>query len=85
MTIITAHATSSSRHPHDWGRAVAIALNSLVAQSQHAEINLETSELFGTDLIMRIEPLTITHELDGATITLTWNRPDTADVSAPDS
>jgi hypothetical protein len=77
MAIITAHATSSSRHPHDWGRAVAIALESLVAQSQHAKTNLETSELFGADLTVRIEPLTIDRGKDGAAITLTWNRPDT--------
>jgi hypothetical protein len=71
MTVITARSSSSSRHPHDWGRSVAIALESLVAQSQGAQTDLETSELFGADLALRIEPLA-----NGATITLVWDRPD---------
>jgi hypothetical protein len=74
MTLITARSTSSSRHPHDWGRSVAIALDSLVAQSQGAETNLETSELFGANLTLHIEPLA-----NGATITLMWDRPESAD------
>ena len=79
MTIITAHASSSSRHPQDWGRAVAIALNSLVVQSQHAETDLETSELFGADVTLSIEPALINEHLEGATITLTWKRRDADD------
>lgn len=70
MALITARSSSSSRHPHDWGRSVAIALESLVAQSQGAETDLKTSELFGADLTLRIEPLE-----NGATITLVWDRP----------
>jgi hypothetical protein len=53
---------------------VAIALDSLVAQSQGAETNLETSELFGADLTLHIEPLA-----NGATITLVWDRPESPD------
>ena len=71
MALITARSSSSSRHPHDWGRSVAIALESLVAQSQGAETDLETSELFGANLTLRIEPLA-----NGATITLVWDRPE---------
>jgi hypothetical protein len=43
----------------------------LVAQSQGAQTDLETSELFGADLALHIEPLA-----NGATITLVWDRPD---------
>ncbi len=71
MALIPASSCSSSRHRHDWGRSVAIALESLVAQSQGAETDLKTSELFGADLILRIEPLA-----NGATITLAWDRPE---------
>ena len=69
--MITARSSSSSRHPHDWGRSVAITLESLVAQSQGAETDWETSELFGADLTLRIEPLA-----NGATVTIVWDRPE---------
>ena len=71
MALITARSFSSSRHPHDWRRSVAIALESLVAQSQGAQTDLETSELFRADLALRIKPLAT-----GVTITLVWDRPD---------
>ena len=71
MALITARSSSSSRHPHDWRRSVANALESLVAQSRSAQTDLETSELFGDDLALRIEPL-----VTGVTITLVCDRPD---------
>ncbi|MBF4577582.1 hypothetical protein [Frondihabitans sp. VKM Ac-2883] len=71
MTVFTAESTASSRHPQDWGRAVAAALNSLVAQSQHADTDLNTSELFGADLTLHIDELA-----DGARLTLTWTKTD---------
>lgn len=66
MTVFTAESTASSRHPQDWGRAVAVALNSLVAQSQNADTDLNTSELFGADLTLHIDELA-----DGTRLTLT--------------
>lgn len=71
MTVYTAESTASSRHPQDWGRAVAVALNSLVAQSQNADTDLNTSELFGADLALHIDELA-----DGARLTLTWTKTD---------
>ncbi|ROQ30977.1 hypothetical protein EDF46_3489 [Frondihabitans sp. PhB188] len=74
MTVFTAESTASSRHPQDWGRAVAVALNSLVAQSQNADTDLNTSELFGADLNLHIDELA-----GGARLSLTWTKTDTAD------
>lgn len=76
MTVFTAESTTSSRHPQDWGRAVAVALNSLVAQSQDADTDLKTSELFGADLILHIDELAA-----GARLTLTWTKTDVPTVS----
>lgn len=75
MNVFTAESTATSRHPQDWGRAVAAALRGLVVQSQNVDTELNPSELFGGDLTLHIDDLA-----DGARLILTWTRTDTSTV-----
>ena len=58
---------ASSRDPHDWGRAMAVALNRLLEAAQQDRNYVGHEHLLGEDLTMRIEA-----EGDGATVHLAW-------------
>lgn len=58
---------SSSKHPADWGRAMAVALSRLLDQARMDGHDIERNNLFGADL-----HLTIAEAEDGVQITLRW-------------
>ena len=70
---------ASSRDPHDWGRAMAVALNRLLEAAQQDRNYVGHEHLLGEDLTMRIES-----EGDGATVHLTW-APAEAEGNGKDS
>ena len=58
---------ASSRDPHDWGRAMAVALNRLLDAAREDSNFVGHEHLLGEDLTMRIDA-----EGDGATVHLAW-------------
>lgn len=62
----TASAASSSRDPHDWGRAMASAMTSL-AEEADAGGDPAHEALYGQDLHLSITPTE-----EGVLITLGW-------------
>ena len=68
---------ASSRDPHDWGRAMAVALNRLLEAARQDRNYVGHEHLLGQDLTMRIES-----EGDGATVHLTWAPAETDDGGA---
>ena len=75
MARYTGMEHASSRDPHDWGRAMAVALNRLLDAARQDRNYVGHEHLLGEDLTMRIEA-----EGDGATVHLTW-APAEADES----
>ncbi|WP_077488970.1 hypothetical protein [Sinomonas mesophila] len=67
MARYTAMEHASSRDPHDWGRAMAVALNRLLDAAREDRNYVGHEHLLGEDLTMRIEA-----EDDGATVHLAW-------------
>lgn len=63
----TATANASSTHPHDWGRAMSVALQELVAQSTAGGDDIEHENLYGEDLHM-----TVAECEEGVRIRLSW-------------
>lgn len=61
----TAEAEASSRDPHDWGRAMALALTRLAEQ-----LAPEVSEEMHTTLVNRPLQLQIRDDDEGVTITI---------------
>ncbi|MEV7646183.1 hypothetical protein [Arthrobacter sp. NPDC089319] len=62
----TASATANSKNPHDWGRAMAVALSDLVEQSESDAASPD--ELYGEDLRLVIEETE-----SGVQIHLSWS------------
>ncbi|WP_120522373.1 hypothetical protein [Arthrobacter celericrescens] len=67
MTSYSALEKASSKHPHDWGRAVASAMTRLVEAARIDGRTLEHEFLFGEELQLCIE-----EDAEGATIKLSW-------------
>lgn len=68
MKNYSATVSSSSKHPADWGRAMAVALTRVVAQARSDGHDIESDNLYGAEL-----HLTITECDQGVNITLSWN------------
>jgi hypothetical protein len=63
----TASAEASSRHPQDWGRAMAAALTDLIEQRREDGSEVRHEDLYGEDLRLVIGAIR-----GGVEITLTW-------------
>jgi hypothetical protein len=76
---------SSSKNPHDWGRAMATAISRLVEQADQAGDVVEHENLYNEDLHLFVE-----ETADGVDITMAWTPrtaarvPDTLQGTAPD-
>lgn len=68
MSTYSATESSSSKHPGDWGRAMAVALTRLVDQARADGYFIEHDNLFGASL-----HLTITEVAHGVQITIQWD------------
>lgn len=66
---------ASSKDPHDWGRAMAVALTRLLEEARTDRSFLEHKHLIGQDIIMRIEA-----EDEGACVHLSWHPQNQADA-----
>ncbi|GAB3526301.1 hypothetical protein [Arthrobacter monumenti] len=62
-----ASETASSKHPGDWGRAMARAMADLVDQAAEDTTGRGHEELYGEDLHLLIREIE-----DGVEITLSW-------------
>jgi hypothetical protein len=78
MAIYRAMEHATSKDPHDWGRAMAVALTRLLEAAQTDRSYLERKHLIGQDIVMRIEA-----EEGGACVHLSW-RPQNQDDAPPD-
>ena len=58
---------SDSKHPHDWGRAMAVAISRLVDLAHEAGDVVEHENLYGEDL-----HLFVSETDEGANITMSW-------------
>ncbi|GAB3550273.1 hypothetical protein GCM10027404_17190 [Arthrobacter tumbae] len=58
---------SDSKHPQDWGRAMAVAISRLVELAHEAGDVVEDENLYGEDL-----HLYLTETEEGANITMSW-------------
>ncbi|MDQ4488931.1 hypothetical protein RBS60_01820 [Sinomonas sp. ASV486] len=67
MTTYTATEHASSKDPHDWGRAMAVALNRLLEAAKLDRDYLEHQHLLGQDIVMRCES-----QADGVAVHLSW-------------
>lgn len=63
----SASAEASSRHPQDWGRAMAAAMTDLVEQRREDGGRVDHEDLYGEDLHLVIGAVR-----GGVEITLTW-------------
>ncbi len=63
----TATEESSSKHPHDWGRAMAVAISRLADMAREAGDEFEHEALLGEDLHLFVEDTE-----DGVNITISW-------------
>ncbi|MBG6215958.1 hypothetical protein IWX75_000395 [Arthrobacter sp. CAN_A6] len=63
----TATEESSSKHPHDWGRAMAVAISRLADMAREAGDEFEHEALLGEDLHLFVEDTD-----DGVDITISW-------------
>jgi hypothetical protein len=63
----TASAEASSRHPQDWGRAMAAALTELIEQRRDDGGDVSHEDLYGEDLNLVIGAIR-----GGVEITLSW-------------
>lgn len=63
----SAAAEASSRHPHDWGRAMAQAMSELAAQVGDAADKDNYEMLFGRNLALHLA-----ESEEGVLITLSW-------------
>jgi hypothetical protein len=63
----TATEESTSKHPHDWGRAMSVAICRLTDMARAAGDPVHDEALIGEDLHLFVED---TH--DGVSITMSW-------------
>jgi hypothetical protein len=68
---------TNSKHPYDWGRAMALAVSQLTAQAE-SEGRGRRRDLYDEDLTLRISELS-----DGMQITLSWTPPAAEETMAP--
>ncbi|WP_336710806.1 hypothetical protein [Arthrobacter sp. USHLN218] len=73
----SATAKTNSKHPYDWGRAMALAVARLTAQAESEGLGLRR-DLYDEDLTLRISELT-----DGMQITLSWTPGTEEETVAP--
>ena len=73
----TATAKANSKHPYDWGRAMALAVSKLLHQAEDDGLVTQRRNLYDEDLRLRISELA-----DGIQITLSWS-PMAAPAAAP--
>jgi len=64
----TATAKANSKHPYDWGRAMALAVSKLLHQAEDDGLVTQRRNLYDEDLRLRISELA-----DGIQITLSWS------------
>ncbi|WP_115789788.1 hypothetical protein [Arthrobacter silvisoli] len=67
MASYSALEKATSKHPHDWGRAMASAMAKLVEAARMDGRTFENEFLFGEELQLQID-----EDADGVTIKLTW-------------
>lgn len=67
---------SSSKHPPDWGRAMAVAISRLVDLAREAGDVVEHENLYGEDLHLFVRETD-----DGVDITMSWTPKDTQNPS----
>jgi hypothetical protein len=65
--VYTASENTTSRHPQDWGRAVAVVFERLAEQARVAGNGPETRNLFDADITIHVKKIP-----DGVTISATW-------------
>ena len=58
---------STSKNPHDWGRAMAVAISRLAAMAREAGDSVPHDSLYGEDLHLYVEEVD-----DGVDITVSW-------------
>ncbi len=75
----TATEESTSRHPHDWGRAMAVAISRLADMAREAGDPVHHEALIGEDLHLFVEDTE-----GGVSITMSWTPREQA-ASAPGS
>lgn len=63
----TATEESTSKHPHDWGRAMAVAICRLTDMAREAGDPVHHEALIGEDLHLFVE-----ETAHGVTITMSW-------------
>ncbi|MUK00540.1 hypothetical protein GM708_00515 [Vibrio cholerae] len=63
----TATEESTSRHPHDWGRAMAVAISRLADMAREAGDPVHHEALIGEDLHLFVEDTE-----GGVAITMSW-------------
>lgn len=71
MASYSALEKATSKHPHDWGRAMASAMDKLVEAARIDGRTLENEFLFGEELQLQVD-----EDPDGVTVKLSWT-PDT--------
>ncbi|KRF08586.1 hypothetical protein ASH00_02445 [Arthrobacter sp. Soil782] len=70
---------SDSKHPQDWGRAMAVAISRLVELAHEAGDVVEDENLYGEDL-----HLYLSETEDGANITISWTPRASASSASPE-
>ncbi|WDF33034.1 hypothetical protein PTW37_14450 [Arthrobacter agilis] len=73
----TATEESTSKHPHDWGRAMAVAICRLTEMAREAGDPVHHEELIGEDLHLFVEDTD-----DGVNITMSWTPRERAEPPA---
>ncbi|GLB65754.1 hypothetical protein [Arthrobacter mangrovi] len=73
----SATAKTNSKHPYDWGRAMALAVARLTAQAEGEGLG-RRRDLYDEDLTLRISELA-----DGMQITLSWTPGAEEETAAP--
>ena len=64
----SATAKANSKHPYDWGRAMALAVSKLLRQAEDDGVATHRRNLYDEVLRLRISELA-----DGIQITLSWS------------
>ncbi len=62
---------STSKHPQDWGRAMAVAISRLAEMAREAGDPVHHEALIGEDLRLQVE-----HTDHGVRITVSWTPPE---------
>jgi hypothetical protein len=71
---------STSKHPHDWGRAMAVAICRLTDMAREAGDTVHHEALIGEDLHLFVEDTE-----HGVNITMSWTPREQGALSAPPS